>query len=53
MQSEFTGTARYRPLRPLGAGGMGRVYAVQDTEQDRTVALKTLGRTDPLAFYLF
>jgi serine/threonine protein kinase len=39
---------RYRIVRWLGGGGMGRVYEVLDTELDERVALKVLnaGLTD-------
>jgi serine/threonine protein kinase len=33
---------RYRVLRPLGEGGMARVYAAEDTMVGRTVAVKAL-----------
>src|SRR5216684_1547505 len=42
--SLVTGTklGRYEIRTQLGAGGMGEVYLAQDTELDRTVAIKIL-----------
>jgi eukaryotic-like serine/threonine-protein kinase len=49
--AEFRGTRRFTVLRSLGAGGMGAVYEVLDTERDEHVALKTLRRADGQLLY--
>lgn len=38
---DFTGT-KYRIIREIGRGGMGTVYAAEDTELGRQVALKVM-----------
>jgi hypothetical protein len=48
---EFAGTARYRVIRRLGAGGMGVVYEAEDGERGQRVALKTLRYPDADTLY--
>ena len=43
MSSELIG-GRYRVERPLGTGGMAEVFAAEDLELERRVAIKMLGR---------
>ena len=50
-EQEFSGTKRFRVLSKLGAGGMGVVYRVHDSERGRDVALKTLQRFAPSELY--
>ena len=44
-EPDLSGT-RYRLLGPVGSGGMGTVYAVEDTELGRRVGLKILDLED-------
>lgn len=46
-RSNWNGTTRYEVVRQLGRGGMGTVYEARDREMQRSVAVKTLLRTDP------
>ncbi len=48
---EFLGTQRFNLSRKLGAGGMGVVYEAVDQLTNKTVALKTLSRTEPEHIY--
>lgn len=48
---EFLGTQRFSLSRKLGAGGMGVVYEAVDQLTNKTVALKTLNRTEPEHIY--
>jgi WD40 repeat protein len=41
---ELAGHARYRVLRPLGAGGMGVVYQAEHRVMQRLVAVKVINR---------
>jgi serine/threonine protein kinase len=49
----WPGSKRFDVERKLGEGGMGVVYLVNDREQKRRVALKTLSRVDPGSLYRF
>ena len=48
---EFLGTRRFSLSRKLGAGGMGVVYEAVVQLTNKTVALKTLSRTEPEHIY--
>ncbi len=43
-QLELTHVDRYEIIKPIGAGGMGKVYKAIDRERDLTVAIKVLDR---------
>ena len=47
MSLAFEGTKRYRVVRPLGVGGMGEVYEVEDRASGARVALKRMLTADP------
>jgi len=49
----FSGTARFRPLRLLGTGGMGSVHLVYDEQLGVEVALKTLNLSTGTDLYQF
>jgi hypothetical protein len=46
-------TDRYVIQKRLGTGGMGVVYQAYDSERDEVVALKTMRKIDPKAWYRF
>ena len=52
-ERDFRGTARFRVLRRIGAGGMGVVYEARDDETGRTIAVKTLSNLDGQALLRF
>jgi serine/threonine protein kinase len=43
---DLSGT-KYDLLEPIGRGGMGAVYRVNDKELERQVAMKVLAAPDP------
>src|SRR5262249_10464223 len=51
--SDFSGTARYKVLRRLGAGSFGVVYEAEDGLLGGTVALKVLHQPSGNALYRF
>lgn len=46
-ESPFPKFGRFEPIRPLGGGGMGRVFEVLDPVTNQVFALKTWQREDP------
>ncbi|HEY5284518.1 MAG TPA: protein kinase, partial [Polyangia bacterium] len=49
----FSGTARFKPIRLLGTGGMGTVHLVHDEQLGTEVALKTLNLSSGTDLYRF
>jgi serine/threonine protein kinase len=49
----FIGTARFKLLREIGAGGMGIVFEAEDRDRSSRVALKTLHQLNPTDLYRF
>ena len=49
--ADFAATERFKPLRRLGAGGMGVVYEAEDLVRGEIVALKTLHQATPAGVY--
>lgn len=50
---EIMSSSRFEIRRRLGAGAYGVVFEAEDRERGTLIALKVLGRNDPLALYRF
>ena len=50
---DFTGTARFELIRPLGEGGFGVVYEAFDRQRSARVALKVLREGEGASLYRF